>query len=49
MVNLVGISGREVSVGRLDGCRIPFTESTLTALGSSQPEVVRTNFKMQNH
>ena len=28
----VGIGGREFSVGRLAGCRSPFTESTLTAL-----------------
>ena len=31
-VHLVGISGRELSVGRLAGCRSPFTDSTLTAL-----------------
>ena len=40
MVHLVGIGGREFSVGRLAGCRSPFTESNLTALGLSQPEVV---------
>ena len=32
MVNLVGIGGREISVGTLAGCRCHFTESTLTAL-----------------
>ena len=32
LVHLVGIGGRELSVGRLAGCRSPFTESTLTAL-----------------
>ena len=48
MVDLVRIRGREFSVGRLAGCRSPFTESTLTALGLSQPEVVCTNLKMQN-
>ena len=35
MVHLVGIGGREFSVGRLTGCRSPITESTLTALGLS--------------
>ena len=40
MVDLVGIGGREFSVGRLAGCRSPFIESTLTALGLSQPAVV---------
>ena len=51
MVHLVGIGGREFSVGRLAGCRSPFTESTLTALGLSQPAVVYTctNLKMQTH
>ena len=49
MVHLVGIGGHEFSVGRLDGRRSPFTESTLTALGLSQPEVVCTNFKTQYH
>ena len=38
MVHLVGIGGREFSVGRLTGCRSPFTESTLTALDLSQSE-----------
>ena len=33
MVHLVGVGGREFSVGRLADCRIPFAESTLTALG----------------
>ena len=47
MVHLVGIGGHEFSVGRLDGRRSPFTESTLTALGLSQPEVVCTNSKMK--
>ena len=42
MVHLVGIGGQEFSVGRLAGCRNPFTESTLTALGPSQPAVVYT-------
>ena len=32
MVHLLGIGGLEFSVGRLAGCRCPFTESTLTAL-----------------
>ena len=32
MVHLVGIGGRDFSVGRLAGCRCPFTESTLTVL-----------------
>ena len=32
MVHLVGIGGREFSVGRLAGCRSPFAESTVTAL-----------------
>jgi len=32
MVNLVGIGGREISVGTLAGCRCHFTESTLIAL-----------------
>ena len=49
MVRLVGIGGREFSMGRLAGGRSPFTESTLTALGLSHPEVVRTNLKMRNH
>ena len=49
MVHLVGIGGRELSVGKLADCRSPFTESTLTSLGLSQPEVVRTNLKMQIH
>ena len=48
MVNRAGIGGHEFSVGRLAGCRSPITESTLTALGLSQPEVVCTNLKMQN-
>ena len=42
MVYLVGIGGHEFLVGRLAGCRSPFTESTLTALGLSQPTVVYT-------
>ena len=42
MVHLVGIGGREFSVGRLTVCRSPFTESTLTALGLPQPAVVYT-------
>ena len=42
MVHLVGIGGREFSVGRLAGCRSPFTESTLTALGLSQLVVLYT-------
>ena len=46
MVDLVGIGGREFSVGRMAGCRSPFTESTLTALGLSQPVVVFTNLKI---
>ena len=49
MVHLVGIGGRKFSVGILAGCRSPFTESTPTALGLSQPEVVCTNLNMQNH
>ena len=48
MVGLVGIGESEFSVGRLAGCRSPFTASTLTALGLSQPEVVCTNLKVQN-
>ena len=48
MVHPVGIGGCEFSVGRLAGCRSPFTESTLTALGLTQPEVVCTNLEMQN-
>ena len=40
------LGGREFSVGRLAGCRSPFIESTLTALGLSQPEVVCTNLKI---
>ena len=32
MVHLVGIGGREFSVGRFDDCRILFAESTLGAL-----------------
>ena len=49
MVHQEGIGGHEFSVGRLAGCRIPFIESTLTALGLSQPTVVYTctNQKMQ--
>ena len=48
MVHLVGIGGFQFSVGRLAGCRSPFTESTLTALGLSQPavEYTCTNLKM---
>ena len=44
----LGIGGREFSVSRLAGCLSPFTESTLTALGLSQPAVVYTytNLKM---
>ena len=42
MIHLVGIGGREFSVGRLAGCRSPFTESTLAALGLSHPAVVYT-------
>ena len=49
MAHLMRIDKREFSVGRLAGCRSPFTESTLTTLGLSQPEVVCTNLKMQNH
>ena len=41
MIHLVGIGGREFSVGRLAGCRSPFTESTLTTLGLSQPDFKR--------
>ena len=49
MVYLVGMGGREFSVGRLAGCRSPFTESTLTALGLWQPTVAYTctNLKME--
>ena len=47
MVHPVEIGRREFSVGRLAGCRILFTESTLTALGLSQPKAVCTNLKMQ--
>ena len=43
MVDLVGIGGREFLVGRLVGCRSPFTESTLTALGLSQPVILYAN------
>ena len=32
MAHLVGIGGRDFSVGRLAGRHCPFTESTLTAL-----------------
>ena len=32
MAHPVGIGGREFSLGRLAGCRCPFTESTLTVL-----------------
>ena len=48
MVRLVGIGGREFSMGRLAGGRSPFTESTSTALSLSQPAVVHTctNLKM---
>ena len=42
MVHPVGIGGCEFSVGRLAGCRSPFTESTLTVLGLSQPAVMYT-------
>ena len=42
MVHLVGIGGHEFSVRRLAGCSSPFIESTLTALGLSQPTVVYT-------
>ena len=45
MVNRAGIGGHEFSVGRLAGCRSPITESTLTALGLSQPAVVYTSCK----
>ena len=38
-VHLVETGGHEFSVDRLAGCRSPFTESTLTALGVSQPAV----------
>ena len=48
MVDLVGIDGRKCSVGRWAGCRSPFAESTLTALGLSRPEGVCTNLKMKN-
>ena len=50
MVHLVGIGGRELSVGRLTCCRSRFTESTLISLGLSQPAVVYTctNLKMEN-
>lgn len=37
MVHLVGIGGREFSVSSLAGCRSPFTETTPTGLGLSQP------------
>ena len=40
MEDLVGIDVREFTVGIWAGCRGPFTESTLTALGLSQQEVV---------
>ena len=43
------LGGHEFSVGRLAGCRSPFTESTLTPLDLSQPEVVCTILKIQNH
>ena len=48
MVHLVGIGGHEFPVGRLAGCRSPFTESTLTALDLWQPAVAYTctNLKM---
>ena len=42
MVHLMGIGRGEFSVGRLAGYRSPFTESTLTAQGLSQPAVVYT-------
>ena len=45
MVHLVGIGGREFSVGRLAGCRILFAESTLAALRLG----LRMNLKMQTH
>ena len=48
MVHLVEVGRREFSVVILAGCRSPFTESTPTALGLSQPEVVYTSLKMQN-
>ena len=48
MVDPVGIGGREFSVVILFGCRSRFTESTLTVVGLSQPEVMCTNLKMQN-
>ena len=44
-VLLVGIGGREFSVGRLAGCRILFAESTLAALKLG----LRMNLKMQTH
>ena len=37
MVRLVGIGGREFSMGRLAGGRSPFTESTLTCLLYTSP------------
>ena len=46
MVHLVGIDGRKLSVGRLAGCLSPFTESTLTTMGLSQPAVVYTYLEM---
>ena len=42
MVHLVRMGGHEFSVGRLAVGRSPFTESTLTALGLSQPAVLYT-------
>ena len=44
-VRLVGIGGREFSVGRLAGYRILFAESALAALRLGQ----RMNFKMQTN
>ena len=45
MVHLVGIGGREFSVGILAGCRILFAEVTLAALRLG----LRMNLKMQTH
>ena len=51
MVHLVRMGGHEFSVGRLAVGRSPFTESTLTALGLSQPAVVNlcTNWKARKN
>ena len=39
----MGIGGREFSVGRLEDCRVPFTDSTMAALD------LRMNLIMQTH